>query len=86
MLNKRKAFKMAYGVKALRCENCCKDVCPNRDHTSIVKAALRSIIAPGNMDFILSPQDIHQLHGFCRECPEYLQESLFALYRPLTAS
>ena len=67
---------MAYDVKALICENCCTNRCPNQDETPIVKAALRSMI-PGKIDLILTPSDINYLHSFCLECPEYVEEKLY---------
>ena len=66
---------MAYDVKALNCENCCTGRCPYQDKTSIVKAGLRAIVVPGNMDMILSPLDLHELHKFCDGCPEYIEET-----------
>ena len=57
-------------LKAFKCENCCTRRCPNKDETSIVKAALSSML-PGKTDFVLSPLDINQLHKYCGECPEY---------------
>jgi hypothetical protein len=65
---------MPYDVKALSCENCCTGSCPNQDHPSIVKAGLKSIVTRENMDFILSPLDLNQLHKFCRECPDYIND------------